>query len=231
MLKVTSIIVTYNHEKYITRCIESILNQNIKYDHKIFITDDCSTDNTTNICNEYVKKYPNKIILNTNKKNLGPKYNYYNAIKLNLDNDYLAYCDGDDYWCDQNKLQLQVDLLEKNKNCSFSSHNTIVKENPLIKHNYETKIYKDEEFTSLSHTSSRVIRCSNIENITQDDTPDSIMQNYLFLVGDMYYINSFMTTYNPVGGAWSGLSTEEKNNAIREGIEYMTKLKKRFNKI
>ena len=85
MLKVTSIIVTYNHEKYITRCIESILNQNIKYDHKIFITDDCSTDNTTNICNEYVKKYPNKIILNTNKKNLGPKYNYSNAIKLNLD--------------------------------------------------------------------------------------------------------------------------------------------------
>ena len=227
-INVTSIIITYNHEKYISECIESILNQKVDFNHYIYISDDASTDNTTNICKTYYKKYPNKIILNVNKKNIGPTYNYFNALSKNMHNSYIAYCDGDDYWCDENKLQKQINALEKNYDCSFSAHNSYYMNNPLVQHTHITNVYKIEDFNILTHTSSRVIRCNDIKNILPNDTGDKIFQQYLLFSGNVFYFNELMSVYRPIGGAWSGLSAQEKKMAIIEGEEYLKKLKERF---
>lgn len=106
--------ITYNHEKYIIQAIEGVLMQKTSFPIKLVIGEDCSTDNTRRICIEYKEKYPEKIELLLPEKNLGMIPNFINTLKA-CTGKYIALCDGDDYWTDPNKLQKQVDFLEKNK--------------------------------------------------------------------------------------------------------------------
>lgn len=113
-IPVKIVMVTYNHERYIAQAIESVLLQKTDFKYKLVIGDDCSFDSTTDICIQYVNKFPDKIILVSNKKNLGLLANY----KQLLDNypaKYIAILEGDDYWTDVNKLQTQYNLLENNQ--------------------------------------------------------------------------------------------------------------------
>jgi glycosyltransferase involved in cell wall biosynthesis len=79
-----------------------------------YVADDASTDGTQEIIGKYAKKYPNIIRPILNKKNLGVGQNALNALRK-VDSKYLAICDGDDFWLDENKLQKQVDFLEKHE--------------------------------------------------------------------------------------------------------------------
>ena len=65
------LIVSYNHENYIKDCLESVLEQNTKYDVDVICFDDCSTDGTLDILQNIQKKFPEKIKVIKNKKNLG----------------------------------------------------------------------------------------------------------------------------------------------------------------
>ncbi|HRP60108.1 MAG TPA: glycosyltransferase [Vicingus sp.] len=114
-------IATYNHNNYITKCLEGILIQQTNFNFEILLGEDASTDGTREICIEYAKKYPDKIRLflhhqeNNISVNGSPTgrfnflYNLYSAKGK-----YIALCEGDDYWTDPYKLQKQVDFLEAN---------------------------------------------------------------------------------------------------------------------
>lgn len=104
---------TYNHEKYISKAIESFLMQITHFPFEIIIRDDCSTDSTANIIKTYVEKYPNIV------KPIFEKENTYSqgirpmpVIFAKATGKYLALCEGDDYWTDPNKLQKQIEFLE-----------------------------------------------------------------------------------------------------------------------
>lgn len=123
-IMVSVICCTYNQEKYIAQCLESLVNQKTDYKYEILVHDDASTDNTTNIVREYEEKYPDLI------KPIYQKENIYSNPNLSIGRDflypiakgkYLAYCEGDDYWCDDYKLQKQVDALENNPECVIST--------------------------------------------------------------------------------------------------------------
>jgi glycosyltransferase involved in cell wall biosynthesis len=108
--------ITYNHEKYIEDAIKSFLIQETDFPFEILIHDDASTDNTANIVREYVEKYPNII-----KPIFQTENQYSKGFKMNLEfnfprakGKYIALCEGDDYWTDPNKLQIQVAFLEEN---------------------------------------------------------------------------------------------------------------------
>ncbi|WP_440953189.1 glycosyltransferase family 2 protein [Methanococcoides sp. FTZ1] len=108
--------ITYNHEKYIREAIESFLMQETDFPFEILIHDDASTDNTASIVREYSEKYPNIIKPIFQKKN-----QYSQGVKINLTfnyprakGKYIAICEGDDYWTDPKKLQIQVAFLEEN---------------------------------------------------------------------------------------------------------------------
>lgn len=110
--KLSVILITYNHEKYIRKALDSVLMQETSFPFEIVVGEDCSTDNTKNIVKEYVKKYPEKIRLIDRKKNTGrPTLNVYETT-MACKGEYLAYLEGDDYWTDPQKLQKQVDFLE-----------------------------------------------------------------------------------------------------------------------
>ena len=104
-------LVTFNHEFFIEKVIESVVNQATSFFFELVIGEDCSTDKTREICEKYEEKYPEIIRLLPSEKNLGLKENFLRTFK-ECNGKYIAYLEGDDYWLSIDKLQKQVDILE-----------------------------------------------------------------------------------------------------------------------
>lgn len=115
--------ISYNQEKYIAQAIESFLMQKTNFKYEILIHDDASTDNTANIIKSYEKKYPNIIKAIYQKENQYSKGIMTSQIVRNrAKGKYIAFCEGDDYWTDENKIQKQFEFLEKNKDYIATGH-------------------------------------------------------------------------------------------------------------
>ena len=114
----------YNHEKYIQKCLDGFLMQKTDFKFEVLIHDDASTDRSQEIIREYEKKYPDII------KPIYQKENQYSkGIKVSYEyqfprakGKYVAMCEGDDYWCNPNKLQRQVDIMEENADITICGH-------------------------------------------------------------------------------------------------------------
>jgi glycosyltransferase involved in cell wall biosynthesis len=131
---VSVIMITYNHGEVIRDAINGVLMQEFDYSVELIIADDCSQDNTQNIVDTF-KNHKNYhwIKYIRHKTNLGIMSNFISSLQLSKGK-YIALCDGDDFWCDKNKLKKQVGFLEKNKHISIISHNVnLLKGNELIK--------------------------------------------------------------------------------------------------
>lgn len=125
--KISIMVITYNHEKYIAQTLESVLMQETEYSYEIVVIEDCSTDRTQEIIMQYVQKYPDKVKPYFNKTNIGypvTQKNFYQGY-YRLTGDYMAILEGDDYWTSPHKLQKQVSFLENNPDFAACSHNTI----------------------------------------------------------------------------------------------------------
>lgn len=114
-------ITTYNHQKFIEKCIKSVLEQNVNFKYEILIGNDASTDTTLQICEKIQSEYPEIIRIINHPKNIGLRKNNH-AVWTNCQGKYIAYLEGDDYWTDPNKLQLLVDFLEENIEYSAAYH-------------------------------------------------------------------------------------------------------------
>lgn len=125
MIKLSIVCITYNQSKYISQCIDSFIMQKCDFDIEVLIHDDCSTDGTKEIIKEYAKKYPNIIKPFFEEENQYTKGNIIKVIK-NLYSrcigKYIAICEGDDYWCDEYKLQKQVDFMEAHPDYALCYH-------------------------------------------------------------------------------------------------------------
>lgn len=111
---VSVICTTFNHEKYVRKCLDSILAQECDYPFEILIHDDCSSDNTPQILGEYGKSHPDIIRIfcsHENQSSLG-RDPWVDILFPKARGKYLAICDGDDFWTDTKKLQKQIDILE-----------------------------------------------------------------------------------------------------------------------
>jgi glycosyltransferase involved in cell wall biosynthesis len=102
---------TYNHEKFISQAIESVLCQRTTFSVEVVIGEDCSTDNTLAICRQYEAQYPDRVRVVASDSNIGMHANYRRTIEA-CRGKYIAMCDGDDWFTDENKLQIQVEQLE-----------------------------------------------------------------------------------------------------------------------
>lgn len=117
--------VSYNHARFIRKCLDGFLMQQTDFSIEILIHDDCSTDGTTEIIREYEAKYPELIFPLYEEEN---QYQQGKAAEIDLYNyrrargKYIAYCEGDDYWTDPLKLQKQVDFMEAHPEYSVCFH-------------------------------------------------------------------------------------------------------------
>lgn len=116
-MKLSVAIVTYNQEKYIKQCLDGIVMQHVDFDYEIIIGDDSSGDNTRTICEEYAKIYPQiKVLPKQNRMGIGQ--NWMRVLQA-CSGDYFAFCEGDDYWTNKNKLSIQVAFLDEHPQCSM----------------------------------------------------------------------------------------------------------------
>ena len=163
-IKVSVVVPTYNHEKYIGQCLDSVINQKVDFQYEVLVGEDNSTDTTRMIIKEYEEKYPglvkafyrdgkNKIILD------GITTGIYNIAQLlqACNGEYIAFCDGDDFWNTDYKLQKQVDFLDKNPDYTMCFHNSYIV-------NDDGKIIND--FQSTRRNKIKVTH--NIEDLIED---------------------------------------------------------------
>lgn len=222
----TVILLTYNHNDTISKAFDSILEQVVDFDYKIHVLDDCSTDGTTDVCRHYQAKYPDKIKLFANDTNLGVAVNFKQGL-LRIKARYYAFLEGDDYWCDKNKLQKQVRIMEQNPDITICGHNTLVKDHvkhdeyPMITDSQKVRYGIADKFGV--HPSSRVYR----NTIDLTDLPlHMVFDTHLYMVylarGDLYYIDEIMSVYNLTGeGFWSGKKRKEKR-LLKLKYQYQT---------
>ena len=110
--------ITYNHAKYIRQCLDGLIGQNVNFNYEIIVHDDCSTDGTDKIVQDYFSKYPELIVPIFEESNQYQKGNRTILASFMLPKakgKYIAICEGDDYWIDTYKLQKQVDFLERHE--------------------------------------------------------------------------------------------------------------------
>ncbi|MBP3424409.1 MAG: glycosyltransferase [Alistipes sp.] len=103
---------TYNHEHYIAQAIESVLGQRTTFAVEVVVGEDCSTDSTLAICRKYEEQYPDRVRVVASESNIGMHRNYRRTIEA-CRGKYIAMLDGDDWFSDMDKLQIQVEQLEK----------------------------------------------------------------------------------------------------------------------
>jgi glycosyltransferase involved in cell wall biosynthesis len=120
---VSIICVTYNHEKYLAQTLDSFLAQEVSFPLEIIVHDDASTDGTRAIIEEYARKHPSirPMYEEVNQYSLGND-DFVNRMYAAAQGKYMALCEGDDFWTDPQKLQVQVDFLEKHPDYALCFH-------------------------------------------------------------------------------------------------------------
>jgi glycosyltransferase involved in cell wall biosynthesis len=120
-IKLSVIVTTWNNEKFIGRCLRSILAQNVPFKYEILVGNDASTDGTAEIVETIEKEFPGVIVFYDRKENVGTSENFVDLV-YKAKGKYIAQVDGDDALIDHTKFQTQVNLLEENKDVSICFH-------------------------------------------------------------------------------------------------------------
>lgn len=213
-------IITYNHFNYIEDSINSVLNQKTNFDFEIVIADDFSTDGTRDILLEFKKKYPEKIKLILQEKNIGPARNWKCLLEYPKSK-YVAYFEGDDYWINNNKLQIQIDLLETNIEFAGSYHNVYIINESGLKD--KKQLFRDElpdEITAINtitsiapfHTSSFVYRNKFMEfpeGILNLFSGDMVLFSIIAKHGKLVKVPGVMSVYRKHNNSVTGLNSDQ----------------------
>lgn len=220
----------FNHEKYIENTLKGFVEQITEYPFKVVVHDDASTDSTRKIIQRYAKEYPDiifPIYQDENQYSQG-KGIFENFIKPCVEGKYIAICEGDDYWCDPNKLQKQITYMEQNPDCSLCVHNTeMIDENGKSKNVYFNRSLVEQDYSAeeiiecggggLFHTSSFVmradIRLAKPKEFKIMDIGDYTQAMYLAMKGRVHYLPETMSKYR-VGSINSWIKKKNSNIEI-----------------
>jgi len=169
---VNVVILTYNQKDYIQQAVESILMQESLYNFNIIIGDDSSTDGTSEIVANLAAKNEN-IFYYRNPKNLGVTKNLQKAFTF-CKGKYVAFCEGDDYWTDKNKITKQVEFLEENLDCSTCIFHHII---------YDQNTGKTKQSNASKHDPVKLDTQTVIEGIVSGNfTTIMYRKDYLDLI-------------------------------------------------
>lgn len=238
--------ITYNHEKYIRKALDSFIMQKVNFCYEILIHDDASTDRTAQIIKEYEKKYPDiikPIYQVENQYSKGKTVSNKNFSRAK--GKYIALCEGDDYWTDPFKLQKQFDYMEKHNNCGLCFHTVAIlndKNNKIIgyispgktsrKFFTEDFILGGGGFLGTNSIFCRTLSLQNIPNFYKNcKVGDYPLQIITVANSYGYFMNESMSIYRVnVENSWSNRNKNrnnieariEKNNLYRNLIQMLT---------
>ncbi|MDX2359894.1 MAG: glycosyltransferase [Crocinitomicaceae bacterium] len=237
---VSVVMITYLHEQFLKEAIESILMQNCGFHFELIIADDNSPDNTSALVQPY---------LNSESKNCSVRYirqetnkgvtgNFLFAIEQ-CKGDFIAFCEGDDFWTDPNKLQIQVDFLSKNKEFVLSFHDSkTVDKNSVIIDKSEIFTKKNRSAEELSKGAFVPIRnmCFRSRDLHIPDEmraallPDVFLTAVLGRKGPAYFDESILGSAYRIhsGGVWS---SQDEFKKMRSNYENSLLIYAFFNRV
>lgn len=247
--------ITYNQEKYIAEALEGFLMQKTDFNYEIIIGDDCSTDGTGNIIKDYCERYPGKIQLLTKDANEGALKNILRTLNK-ATGKYIAMCDGDDYWTDPKKIQMQVDFMENHPDSLICCHySRVIDENgDLVYQNnapvrmeftYEDVLIgrKDETrvCTMMMRNSYHLKHISSQDWFYQVYSADTFFKLYVLehQKGKIYVLPEIMAVYRlHREGVWSMIDSNVRKgkmiddfNILITNFSYSARYKKELLKI
>jgi glycosyltransferase involved in cell wall biosynthesis len=203
--------ITYNHEKYIRRCLEGFVMQKTNFKFEVIVHDDASTDNTATIIREYEMRYPDIIKAIYQKEN---QYSQGISIKKKfmlprLRGKYIAICEGDDWWTDEEKLQRQFEYMESHTDCSICTHNAIIHYIKTGEKRINNTVTYDKDFSindiiisdgNLFVTNSYFVKREYYFNIPDcfacKGVGDYQLVMYATMNGTCHYLANIMSQYN-----------------------------------
>ncbi len=230
-MKVSIVMVTYNHEKYIAQAVESVLMQETNFDYELIIGEDCSQDKTRAIVMDFQRRFPERIRLLLPEKNLGGsgKTNFLQTLAA-AQGQYVALLEGDDYWTSPHKLQKQVDFLDSHPECAICFH----KSNMLYEDGSQPTVQHPENVQPISTLEDLlqgnfIIACSVMfrrglfgefpDWFYRAMTGDWAIHILNAQYGKIGFINETMSTYRlHSGGFWS---LKNKEWILRENIKML----------
>lgn len=226
----------YNHEKYISQCLDSFLMQKTNFPFVIIVHDDASCDHTADVICEYVNMFPNIIKLIKEKENIFSKGRipFGNIMVEHLKSKYVATCEGDDYWCVNDKLQKQYDFMENHNEYSIVGHMTksVDKDDKLITTFIDSMpgeygVKEIERWQLFAHYSSYFYRnvFLNMSQRTMDEfftvkVPGDRKYPILFMqYGKLYVLPEEMSVYR-YQSCQTSYTNNTKNKLYKVYIEY-----------
>ncbi|UVF02120.1 glycosyltransferase [Streptococcus equinus] len=223
-MKVSIICTNYNKEAWIEEAIKGFLNQKCDFDYEIILVDDASSDHSPQIIERYANQYPDKIKAVFHQENLGITKTWLDICQL-AQGDYIARCDGDDYWIDVYKLQKQVDILERStaSKWSCSDFNIIsesgeLRQKKAIENGIIRKMSSFEEmlaFRGMTMSSTWLVDRNLMLEVNDAISPDAVddtfsLQLELFTRTELTFLPEATTVYRLHEGSDSHPASVEK---------------------
>lgn len=221
---------TYNHEKYIEKAIESVLMQEGDFEIELLIGNDKSPDRTEEILKKYETNSRIKIF--NRKENMGATNNTWD-LYMRTKGEYIASLEGDDYWITKDKLQKQLDILEKNKKISLCyTDSYIVDENNNIFGKKCVKNNKIKNFNSLMVNRGEIAtgtilfkniflnnpKIEEIETLLKSSEiiGDIALFSLLIKEGEFQKLGEFTGAYRYITDSKKSTSYSSRSNLIKE---------------
>ena len=227
--RVSVVVFTYNHSRFIAEALDSVLAQRPSFEYEVLVLDDCSTDGTTEIVLDYARRFPDRVRAAIPERNRNDS-SWFTEIVTASRAEFVALLDADDCWTDPHKLQLQVDFLDAHSECALCFHNVEIwsdtRSVPLGNFNPPDQppfsTLDDLLAASFIHTCSAMIRRETMIPLPDWYKGLQIGDWPLFLLamrhGTAGYIGKVMGRYRQhAGGVWSGLPYVRK-------LEYLISL-------
>lgn len=222
---VSVVMLSYNHEKYLAKALAGVVAQVTTFPYEIIIHDDASQDRSQAIIQEYVARYPERFIPILQKENQYSQDVNFDCQQIypRCRGKYLAFCEGDDYWTDPQKLQKQFDVLEQDDDLAICVHKVvaITEQGKLLPRTYPTKeqLSKPGKTATAAlvpldypfHTTSFFIRKTALEPLITGKTElvryfngDEVLLRLALIHGNLYYLDETMSVYRQFSeGSWS----------------------------
>lgn len=211
-IMVSVLCATYNQKKYIRQCLDSVLAQETDFRFEIIVRDDCSTDGTSEIVLEYANRYPDKVIplmLEENHYSHGKNDIAFMRLFDLIRGKYFAVCEGDDFWTDPKKLQIQVDFMETHPKYSMCCHSSyLTDETGIIRKDKVFRCKTESGDLSVERIISGWSMATNTILVRKSSWEDHIvpfqgkclnedygLEVYTALRGKVYYLDRLMGAY------------------------------------
>lgn len=227
---------TYNHEKYIIECLDSIFSQRGDYEIKLVIIDDASSDNTAKIIDDYIMSHQRenfKVNFIKHKKNKGINENFKIILEEFKNTDYFTFCEGDDYWNSSDRINKFVKYMRNNKMISIAFNSIYIlndEEKTICKNEYNLNknFFLTQDLIKKQYFIGNLGCCfydsfylKFFDNkIYELPLYDFFFNTYYSTFGLIGYIREYLSTYRKHNGSlWSKTNNEIRNKKLYKYID------------